>query len=340
MRVINAIDVNDAYFQGLQLILAEGKPQESRAGKVLALEEPLTIAYKRPLQRVLFDPVRDANPFFHIFESLWLLAGRDDARWLDRFVSDFSSRFSEVGGTLHGSYGFRWRKHFDLDGEGNPNMPDQLSTAIRLLRENPENRRVVIQMWDPVADLGADKRDVPCNLMAVPRIVNGALDLTVFNRSNDFVLGLTGANAVQFSVLLEYLAGRIGVAVGKYHQISTNAHVYVEHVKKLGTPTTPITYPKPHPMGTSWDNWDKDLRAFMFWADNEGKPPKYFNSWFALTAEPFWISHRLWRFGKKQEGYNLLMDTNCNVSPDWRAAAIAWMERRLDRMAKKQETGQ
>src|SRR5438132_1676713 len=131
MHILTVGGVNEAYAKGLQFLMKKGKWRPSRAGEVVALDEPLAIVYERPLERVLFNPMRDANPFFHLFEALWLLAGRRDARWLDRFVGDFSSRFAEEDGTLHGSYGFRWRKHFDLDGGGNPNMPDQLDTVVR-----------------------------------------------------------------------------------------------------------------------------------------------------------------------------------------------------------------
>jgi thymidylate synthase len=54
------------------------------------------------------------------------------------------------------------------------------------------------------------------------------LDLTVLCRSNDVVWGAYGANAVHFSVLQEYLAGRIGVDVGVMYQFSNNYHGYVD----------------------------------------------------------------------------------------------------------------
>jgi hypothetical protein len=38
--------------------------------------------------------------------------------------------------------------------------------------------------------------------------------------------GLLGANYVTFSVLQEYLAARLGVAVGRYHHFTNNLHVY------------------------------------------------------------------------------------------------------------------
>jgi hypothetical protein len=51
------------------------KPQGSRAGDVLVAPHPVMSVTSIPTERVLFDPARDANPFFHLFESLWMLAG-------------------------------------------------------------------------------------------------------------------------------------------------------------------------------------------------------------------------------------------------------------------------
>lgn len=355
MHVIQAVNVNDAYEYGWKHVIAYGKRSNSRAGECYALDEPLAVTYARPEQRVLFDANRDANPFFHLFEALWLLAGRNDARWLDRFVGDFSSRFAEEDGHLHGSYGFRWRKHFDLDGEGNPNLPDQLDTVVRLLKANPDDRRVVIQMWDAVSDLGQQRKDIPCNLMVVPRIRYGRvkdyagfgmdepeqlLDITVFNRSNDIVWGMFGANAVQFSMLQEYLAGRIGVGIGKYTQISTNAHMYALHAKGNRTARPEYQgfrggYPSTRPMGSHWDDWDGDLKQFFKWTE-EPEQPFYAhlvaNMWFYHTAFPLFIAHVRWKQRCYVDALSVLNDPGFDIAPDWRLAAINWMERRLNRM--------
>src|SRR5688500_9773404 len=140
MKILNVRNVEAAFFYGTSLLRAVGVKQSSRAGDVLVAPYPVMTIYERPWERVLFNPKRDANPFFHLFESLWMLAGWDDATWLDRFVSDFSARFAEEDGTQHGAYGFRWRKWFD-DGEYEDG--DQLSACVNLLKNNPNDRRVV-----------------------------------------------------------------------------------------------------------------------------------------------------------------------------------------------------
>ena len=59
MRVINARNVNDAYWKGLALLRAEGQLASSRAGTVQVMPCPVVTVYERPRERVLFDPQRD-----------------------------------------------------------------------------------------------------------------------------------------------------------------------------------------------------------------------------------------------------------------------------------------
>ena len=83
------------------------KVQQSRNGPVRVANEPVTITYRQPRHRVLFHPVRDANPFFHLFESIWMLAGRDDVKWLAKFNARMAD-YSDDGVTLTSAYGLRW----------------------------------------------------------------------------------------------------------------------------------------------------------------------------------------------------------------------------------------
>lgn len=341
MRVIECRNVNDAYSDGLNALRLNGHMETSRAGDVLVYPTPVTIVYNQPRERVLFDPGRDANPFFHLFESLWLLAGRNDATWLDRFVKDFSSRFAEPDGHQHGSYGARWRHHFDVEGGGRPGLPDQLDTVVNLLKANSHDRQVVLQMWDPVADLGVvGLKDKPCNLCVMLRVNAGTLDIAVPCRSNDAIWGAFGANAVHFPVLQEYLAGRIGVGIGRYYQIANNFHAYAEvfaKVMRLGSAAyDPYAEGdvRPAKMGEDWDQWDADLQRFMAWTESqepEQDPQTYpANPWFHETAEPLFIANARWKAGDKARAVGILRDHDIwpEMAQDWRLAALSWCGRR------------
>jgi hypothetical protein len=227
MRVIQSRNVHEALVHGLTLLQQQGIDRDSRNGPVKVMPCPVTTVYQKPNERVLFHPARDANPFFHLYEALWMLAGRNDIAPLTRYVKSIAN-FSDDGATLHGAYGIRWRNWFSENSfEQEP--IDQLEKIAEILENNPDDRRCVLQMWDAEEDLGRGGKDFPCNTIAsFQRQVDGSLDLTVFCRSNDIIWGAYGANAVHFSMLLEYMAFWIGCPVGKYYQVSVNWHGYRE----------------------------------------------------------------------------------------------------------------
>lgn len=217
--IIRARNVNDALPMGLFALRDHGKPAESRGIKTLRVPGPVMTVYSNPRERVLFDPIRDANPFFHLMESLWILSGSDKVD-LPRYFLNSIVKFSDNGRTFHGAYGHRLRQNRGVD---------QLITAAKVLILKPDSRQCVISLWDPVKDLDAVTKDIPCNDMIMFDIVEGRLNMTVCNRSNDAIWGAYGANAVQFSMIQEVLAALCGVETGVYVQQSNNFHVYPDN---------------------------------------------------------------------------------------------------------------
>lgn len=216
---VRARNVNEALAIGSHLIRNEGKPTSSRGLEVLRAPGPVTTVYERPQERVLFSPVRDANPFFHLIDALWLLSGSNRGALPAHFLGNIM-RFSDDGMNFHGAYGYRLRHAFNFD---------QIEMTCALLKEKPDSRQAVMSIWHPTLDLATKTLDMPCNDMLMVDIVDDALNLTVCNRSNDMVWGAYGANAVQFSVLQEYMAVCVGVKVGRYVQQSNNYHVYTDN---------------------------------------------------------------------------------------------------------------
>jgi hypothetical protein len=217
LRVRN---VNEALPIGLQMVQAYGQPAESRGLQTLRVHGPVATIYERPEERVLFDAVRDANPFFHLIESLWILGGSNRVELPSMFLNGIT-RFSDDGVTFHGAYGHRLRKAFGFD---------QIIRAIELLVSKPDTRQCVMSIWHPELDMRANTKDMPCNDMVMLDIVNGRLNMTVCNRSNDAIWGAYGANAVQFSMLQEFIAIYAKLERGFYVQQSNNFHVYTDNL--------------------------------------------------------------------------------------------------------------
>ena len=326
MKVISGRNVNELFqiatmsFRSPEDLLA----QDSRNGEVLSFPTPVTSVYKYPDERVLFSPERNCNPFFHFIEGLWMIEGRDDLGTLTMFAKKMAD-FSDDGEHVNGAYGYRWREWFGRD---------QLSKVIDLLKQNPLDRRIVLQMWDPFRDLGSDSKDVPCNTQVYFRCVNDALDMTVTNRSNDMIWGMYGANAVHFSMVQEYVASMVGMKMGKYYQVSNNAHIYKEVWDPLDfkLPKGIIgcfyetSVVKPSPLVDNPDRFDIEMALFFEWlheGDHFGF--EYKNSIFNKTAMPMVEAWWCYKEGMVNEAIDIAKDIQAS---DWRKACVEWLERK------------
>ena len=99
---------------------------------------------------VLFNSARDCNPWFHLYESLWMLAGRNDVASIAYYAKNMAN-YSDDGKTLNGAYGFRWR-HMVARGQPWKGV-DQLDILVNHLKADPTSRRAVLQMWNVEDDL-------------------------------------------------------------------------------------------------------------------------------------------------------------------------------------------
>lgn len=357
MLVIDARNVNDAWTKAIPIIKEKGVARPSRYGPVLEYPAPVTTVYEKPWERVLFDSTRDANPFFHLFEALWMLSGRNDVAWLARFLPRMAE-FSDDGLTFHGAYGYRWLQHFDMYGGGDEDETDQLGKIIRMLSANKDERRAVLQMWDPVADLGRNGKDLPCNTAAYFKVRDGKLEMTVTCRSNDIILGCLGANAVHFSILHEYMAALTGYPQGRYFQVSDSWHMYTEtsakffrsdgswegdpyalqapHHPALNIPLFEYEYAPALPFSELRNLWGRDLAKFISLAalpELTGIIAPFQFLFFNGVAAPMLSAFNAWKSGDIHTAMDIIRKRM--VWCDWKIACTNWLGRRLEKQAGK-----
>lgn len=180
-----------------------------------------TISISDPRQRLIQNRPKALNIALALAETIWILCGRQDSAFLRAFfpkIKDFSGDTEN----FHGAYGQRLRNHFTLG--------DQLHRAYLILKSSPENRQVVLSIWDPNIDLpnpdgSAKSRDIPCNVTSLLKVREGKLEWLQLMRSNDVFRGLPN-NIVQFTTIQEVMAGWLGVELGSYNHISDSLHVY------------------------------------------------------------------------------------------------------------------
>jgi thymidylate synthase len=338
MRVIEAAGINDAYVSGMQLMARYGQRSESRYGDVLVVPQPVTTVYSHPYHRVLFHPQRDANPFFHLIEALWMLAGRNDCELLV-YLLPRMAEFSDDGHTFHAPYGHRWR-HWHPDHPTEHSYSDQIANVIEILRKNPRDRRCIIQMWDPARDLNRSGKDFPCNTTIKVEIdVIGRLNLYVFNRSNDIILGCYGANMVQMSVLQEYLAAQIGADIGVYEQISTNFHTYTDTWERkwplVEDPKYATRKVIATPIVSNPETFDEENRYTIdILTQNKVISPILAgvmrNSIFPHIVEPMMWAYGLYKNDEMTHALSAIYEAiNRHGRYDWLVAGEEWLTRRL-----------
>ena len=331
MYVLTVRNINHALYSGINLLKYTGQSVAPRGLATIEAPCPVATVYEHPCERVLFDERRDANPFFHFFEALWILAGRKDVAFLAQFNKKMAD-YSDDGDTFHAPYGHRLRHFPTRDG-----FMDQLDQAIELLSRDHDTRQVVLQIWNAEKDLGAKTKDLPCNDLIFLKIRHGRLDMRVCCRSNDMIWGAYGANVVQFSMLLEYLATMIGVEVGVYTQISDSFHVYTDNEQwkilseDVRLPHDPYedNVVVPERLVTHRDSFDAELRGVL------GALSQF--KWQSISADAgILLKNHIFRdvafplfkaWHRHKETHDGWRELELCPQTDWRLAAVQWLMR-------------
>ncbi len=300
------------------------KPEPTRNGPALVIPEPVITTYACPAERVLFHAGRDANPIFHLMESLWILAGRRDVAFLQQFNSRIG-QYSDDGRVFNAAYGHRMRHKFGRD---------QLDEVIRLLRRDPHTRQAVIQIWDP-EDLHRRTKDKACNTEVIFDTRGARLNMTVFNRSNDAWWGCYGANVVHFSFLQEFVARAVNLRCGHYRQISNNLHLYTELYpaasKYLPSPPNYADYdyygsgrvrPSPMLLNGEYKSFLDDCERFC--QAPFAEQARYAHPFFMAVAHPMAMVSRI-RNTHSGDGRAYAARVRAE---DWRVAVSEWIDRR------------
>lgn len=325
-RVITGRNVNAVYDTALAYMRIAGVQSQSRNGEVLRAPEPVVSEYRNPMERVLWCPVRDANPVFHLLEGLWMLSGSEDVSILEEF-NPRMREYAEDTGLLHGAYGYRWRYHFcELD---------QLWQVVRMLQRDPSTRRAVLSMWDTLVDLNKEKRDLPCNTHIYFNLdVFGQLDMTVCCRSNDALWGAYGANVVHMSMLHEWVCGAAALPIGTYRQFSNDFHVYpgMPRFQEIWASVPDAEkdlyawhHPKLHIIPMLHEATEQAAAVFLLDCQ------RLFGDWGGDLESPFIrdVAHPLmqaYRVRKAGKEWKSMLGRVADC--DWKLAFIRWAERR------------
>ena len=333
---ITARNTNELSRKFYATMAKRGQLVKTRNGDALRLPGVTTITLRNPWERVNFGAIRDANPFFHLIESMAMLAGDlgNDVGLLSYFAKNMLL-FSDDGSSYNAFYGTRARAYRPI-GEHLGDV-DQLKEVCRILQADPDSRQAMICLWDPDLDLGTETKDKACNVMMLFSVENEGLNMTTFNRSNDAIWGgVTGANVVHLSYFQEYVSCALEVPMGVWHHSSANLHVYLDNPKwpvvkednldNLAYPDAvipPLFKGYAHHFDRSLGKFIRELRGNL---DGTCEGFSFItNPFLAHTCTPMAGAFIAWKHGEKQMAYDILKTVQ---STDWRIAGLLWFKRR------------
>ena len=167
-------------------------------------------------------------------ELLWFLRGDGNARWLQEQGVTIWDEWADENGDLGPVYGVQWRSWPTPDG----GHIDQIAEVVRLLREEPDSRRIVVSAWN-VADLPKMALQ-PCHVLFQFHVSTGAtgdrgrLSCQVYQRSADVFLGVP-FNIASYALLTHMLAQQCDLDVGDLIWTGGDCHIYDNHREQVET---------------------------------------------------------------------------------------------------------
>lgn len=195
-----------------------------------------------------------------ILELFWFYqAQSNDVRWLtDRGVNIwnewkisedglyFDRKFDEkYAHTIGTAYGYVVNKY---------KLVDKL---IDKLKNNPNDRRMVISLWDESL---LDTAVLPsCVWNSMWDVTDGKLNCIVTVRSNDVPLGMP-FNILQYSVFTHLLAQVTGLEVGKLYYNAKDLHIYVNQIDGIKEQIKRYESLEDYPAPKLWIN--KEIKDF------------------------------------------------------------------------------
>ena len=212
------------YLALLEEILERGERKEDRTGtgtlSLFGLQARYDLREGFPLvttKKVLFDAV--------VRELLWFLRGSTNIHDGLHEYTPIWDAWADENGDLGPIYGHQWRNWgAPVGGRG----IDQIQEAVRLIREQPDSRRILVSAWN-VGDL--DKMALPpCHTLFQFYVCNGRLDLQLYQRSADMCLGVP-FNIASYALLLTLVARDCGLTPGWFIHTLGDAHIYLNHLE-------------------------------------------------------------------------------------------------------------
>ncbi|ANO51952.1 thymidylate synthase [Woeseia oceani] len=160
-----------------------------------------------------------------IHELLWFLSGDSNIRYLQDNGVSIWNEWADENGELGPVYGVQWRSWPTPDGR----KVDQISEIIRMLRETPDSRRILVNAWN-VAEI-ENMALPPCHCLFQFYVADGKLSCQLYQRSADIFLGVP-FNIASYALLTHMVAQQADLGVGDFVWTGGDCHLYSNHLEQ------------------------------------------------------------------------------------------------------------
>lgn len=172
-----------------------------------------------------------------VYELLWFLRGETNIRFLTSNGVSIWNEWANASGELGPVYGKQWRSW-----ESGGRTVDQISQAVRTLKENPQSRRIIVSAWN-VGELD-DMALPPCHVLFQFYVAEGKLSCQLYQRSADLFLGVP-FNIASYSLLTLMLAHVCDLQPGEFIHTFGDVHLYLNHLEQAHLQLTRSPRPLP-----------------------------------------------------------------------------------------------
>ena len=199
---------------------------------------------------------------FPMYSESWKV---EKKRFIARIKED--TEFARQWGDLGPVYGKQWRRWEGPDGK----TYNQIGNILEQIKKNPDSRRILVSAWN-VADVMSHHKTAPplCHTLFQFYVVNGRLDMQLYQRSADIALGVP-YNIASYATLLMMVAQECGLEPGIFTHTIGDAHIYLNHVEGLKAQLERTSFKAPVLKIARKPFWDLKFEDFKL-EDYESQP--------------------------------------------------------------------
>ena len=173
-----------------------------------------------------------------IYELLWFLKGETNIKYLKDHNVKIWDEWADENGELGPVYGKQWRSWEGKDGV----VIDQVSDAIKQIKNNPDSRRIIVSAWN-VADL-PKMALMPCHTIFQFYVADGKLSCQLYQRSADVFLGVP-FNIASYALLTLMIAQVCDLEPGDFVHTFGDVHIYSNHIEQVNLQLSRTPYALP-----------------------------------------------------------------------------------------------